>query len=368
MKISITGQNGFIGSHLFNYFSYKRDDIEIIDFKKSFFNNYTSLDRVLSSVDVIIHLAGINRSEDDNYIFEQNLKLTETLIESIKRTNFKGKLIFASSIQEKLSSAYGKSKKESTQKFIKASKKNNFKFASLLIPNVFGPFCKPYYNSFIATFCTNIIKNKKTNIVDSEIKLIYIDSLIKNIESAINNKKTVISVKEDITVKVSKTYELLQEFRLQYFDEGIIPKLDSEFKVNLFNTFISYIPLETFYPRKHILNEDPRGTFAEVIKTNINGQFSYSTTKTGIQRGNHFHTRKIERFSVISGNAIIELRRIGSKIKYVYELNGDEPSYVDMPIWHTHNIKNTGKKKLITLFWINEFYNHEDPDTFFEKV
>ena len=158
MKISITGQNGFIGSHLFNYFSYKREDIEIIDFKKSFFNNYTSLDRVLSSVDVIIHLAGINRSEDDNYIFEQNLKLTETLIESIKRTNFKGKLIFASSIQEKLSSAYGKSKKESTQKFIKASKKNNFKFASLLIPNVFGPFCKPYYNSFIATFCSNIIK------------------------------------------------------------------------------------------------------------------------------------------------------------------------------------------------------------------
>jgi len=368
LKISITGQNGFIGSHLLNYLFYKRDDIEIIDFKKSFFNDEKSLDKITSNADVIVHLAGLNRNEDDKFLYKENLRLTENLISSIKRTNYKGKIIFASSIQENLSSAYGKSKRDSSLKFQNNLKDNKFKFSSLLIPNVYGPFCKPFYNSFIATFSDNIIKNKQVDIVDSKVKLIYIDNLIKNIEDAINSSNILINVKEDITITVSKTHDLLKEFKLQYYDEGTIPKLDSEFKFNLFNTFVSYIPFEEFFPRKHILNKDKRGVFSEIIKSNINGQFSFSQTNKGIQRGNHFHTRKIERFSVISGTAIIELRRIGNEKKYIYKLSGDKPSYVDMPIWHTHNIKNIGDTPLITLFWINEFYNDKDPDTFFEKV
>ena len=368
MKISITGQNGFIGTHLLNYLSYKRDDVEVIDFKKSFFNDEESLDKITSNVDVIVHLAGLNRNEDDKLLYNENLRLTEALISSIKRTNYKGKIIFASSIQEDSSSAYGKSKRDSSLKFQNALKENQFKFSSLLIPNVYGPFCNPFYNSFIATFSNNIIKNKQVDIVDSNVNLIYIDNLIKNIEDSINSNNISINVKEDITISVSKTHNLLKEFKSQYFDAGTIPNLDSEFKLNLFNTFVSYIPFEEYFPRKHKVNKDNRGVFSEIIKSNINGQFSFSTTNKGIQRGNHFHTRKIERFSVISGTAIIELRRIGDKKKYIYELNGDKPSYVDMPIWHTHNIKNIGDTPLITLFWINEFYNDKDPDTFFEKV
>ena len=368
MKISITGQNGFIGSHLLNHLSYKRDNFEIIDFQKSFFNDEKSLDKITSNVDVIVHLAGLNRNKDDKFLYKENLRLTETLISSIKRTNFKGKIIFASSIQEDSSTAYGKSKRDSSLKFQNALKENQFKFSSLLIPNVFGPFCKPFYNSFIATFSDMIIKNKHVDIVESKVKLIYIDNLIKIIEDAINSSTILINVKEDITITVSKTLNLLKEFKYQYFDDGTIPELDSEFKFNLFNTFVSYIQFEDFFPKKHKLNKDKRGVFSEIIKSNINGQFSFSTTNKGIQRGNHFHTRKIERFSVISGTAIIELRRIGSKKKYIYKLNGDEPSYVDMPVWHTHNIKNIGDTTLITLFWINEFYNDKDPDTFFEKV
>ena len=315
MKISITGQNGFIGSHLLNFLFYKRDDIEIVDFKKSFFNDEKSLDKITSNVDVIVHLAGINRNEDNKFLYKENLRLTEALISSIKRTNYKGKIIFASSIQEGSSSAYGKSKRDSDIKFQNASKENQFKFSSLLIPNVYGPFCRPFYNSFIATFSHNIIKNKQVDIVDSKVKLIYIDNLINNIEDAINSNNISINVKEDITISVSKTHDLLKQFKFQYFNEGTIPKLDSEFKFNLFNTFVSHIQFEEFFPRKHRLNKDNRGVFSEIIKSNIHGQFSFSTTKKGIQRGNHFHTRKIERFSVISGTAIIELRRIGCKKK-----------------------------------------------------
>ena len=138
--------------------------------------------------------------------------------------------------------------------------------------------------------------------------------------------------------------------------------------MNLFNTFRSYIKHETFFPFYLTKNTDERGSFVETIKLQIGGQVSFSTTKPGITRGNHFHTRKIERFAVIKGKALIEIRKIGTDEIFSFELNGDKPSFVDMPIWYTHNITNIGNEELYTIFWINEFFNAEDADTFFEKV
>ena len=150
-------------------------------------------------------------------------------------------------------------------------------------------------------------------------------------------------------------------------ENGIFPNLEDPFEKALFNTFRCYVP-ESHYPVKYTKHTDNRGSFVEIARTQTSGQFSYSTTVPGITRGNHFHTRKAERFAVISGKALIQLRKIGTDEVIDYYLDGNEPAYVDMPIWYTHNIKNIGDEELITLFWINEPYNPEDADTYFEDV
>ena len=161
---------------------------------------------------------------------------------------------------------------------------------------------------------------------------------------------------------------MLENYKKVYYEEHCFPVLNSTFEVNLFNTFRSYIDHSSRYPVLLKKNTDQRGAFIETIKTSLGGQFSFSTTLPGVTRGNHYHTRKIERFIVIKGKATIELRRIGTSEKLHFELIGEQPSFVDMPVWFTHNITNVGDDELITLFWINEFFNPGDPDTYFEKV
>jgi UDP-2-acetamido-2,6-beta-L-arabino-hexul-4-ose reductase len=168
--------------------------------------------------------------------------------------------------------------------------------------------------------------------------------------------------------KVSEIKQLLHDFKNIYQDKGEIPSLVNSFKIQLFNTFRSYMDIRNHFPRKFIRHIDNRGAFVEVIRLGIGGQVSYSTTVSGITRGNHFHTRKIERFSVIYGKALIQLRKIGSNEILNFYLDGNESSYVDMPIWYTHNIKNIGEGELLTLFWINEHYDPKDPDTYFVSV
>jgi len=370
LKIAITGSEGFIGSHLSNTIKYKHKDIELISFRKSFFNKTSSLDKVINEIDVLVHLAGINRHDDQEYLYNQNIDLSKRIIESIKRTNFSGKLIFASSTQEKLDTAYGKAKKKSREMFNKEAKNIGFVFSGLIIPNVFGPFCKPNYNSFISTFCNNIIINKKNIIKENnKIPLVYINNVIAIIINNIYNKSPLKQVlKEDVLISVSDVKRLIEYYYSIYFKKGIIPNFKSKFQLNLFNTFNSFIVIDKHYPKELDQKSDIRGIFSEVIKSNMLGQYSYSITNPGEVRGNHFHTRKIERFTVISGNALIELRKIGTTKKISFKIKGDRSSYVDMPIWYTHNIKNIGKTPLITLFWINEFYDENDSDTFFEKV
>ena len=168
--------------------------------------------------------------------------------------------------------------------------------------------------------------------------------------------------------KVSEILMLLKEFKSQYLDNGQIPKLElKSFELDLFNTFRSFIPKD-YFPRKFKKNSDSRGVFVEILRANSAGQTSYSTTFPGITRGNHYHTRKIERFAVISGKALIQIRKVDSNIVYEYIIDGNEPAYVDMPIWYTHNIKNIGNTELLTLFWINEPYNSDDSDTYFINV
>ena len=170
------------------------------------------------------------------------------------------------------------------------------------------------------------------------------------------------------TVKVTRLLEKLEGFREDYFSAGIIPDLKEPFDRNLFNTFLCYANHASLFPFFFKQNTDDRGSFVEILKSNSRGQFSFSTTKPGVTRGNHFHTRKTERFAVIKGKARIEIRRIGTDKVFTFELDGTRPSFVDMPVWYTHNITNTGDDDLYTFFWISEFYDPDDTDTFFEKV
>ena len=369
-KIGITGVNGFVGQHLFNTLLHN-NNISLIPFQRNFFDDESKMDDFVQNCDVIVHLAGLNRSNDEEIIFNVNVNLTKTLISSLNRTKSKPHIIFASSIQENMNNVYGKSKKTARLNLKDWSLLNKSIFNGLIIPNVFGAFGAPFYNSFISTFAYQLINNQIPAINnDSEVNLIYVDELIKDIIDIINHpvSNDFQLIKHTNTKRVSEVLELLKSFKNEYLDKGQIPRLElNSFELNLFNTFRSHIS-KTYFPRNFTKHIDDRGLFVEVIRANSAGQSSYSTTVPGITRGDHYHTRKIERFAVISGKASIKLRKVNSEEVIEYTLDGNTPSYVDMPVWYTHNITNIGNSELITIFWINEPYNEEDSDTYFMKV
>ncbi len=369
-KVGVTGSNGFIGWHLCQTLKLETDKFELVEFKREWFNATENLDIFVTNCDVIIHLAGLNRHSEDEVIFKTNIGLAEKLIESFKRTQYKGQLIFSSSIQEERNNTFGNSKKLAKELFYDWALKSGANFKGLIIPNVFGAFGVPFYNSVISTFCHQLVQNEIPKIEnDATLNLIYINDLVTVIIDFIE-VESIENIKVDYTdtYKVSELLELLYKFKVKYFENGQIPNFTNRFELNLFNTFRSYLDIKNHFPIKYKNNIDERGNFVEIIRLETGGQVSFSTTKKGIIRGNHFHTRKIERFSVIKGEALIQLRKIGSGETIDYYLSGDEPAYVDMPIWYTHNIKNIGEEDLYTMFWINEFYDEKDPDTYFEFV
>jgi UDP-2-acetamido-2,6-beta-L-arabino-hexul-4-ose reductase len=374
IKVGITGQSGFIGTHLFNFLSLKKEEINTITFKDSYFENEDQLRVFITSCDVIVHLAALNRHGDPQVIYDTNLKLVNQLIEAMEITNSRPHLLFSSSTQEACDNLYGKSKHDGRLLFEQWALRNSTRFTSFVIPNVFGPFGNPFYNSVIATFCHQLTHNERPEVlIDADLQLIYVNELVdlfyqKILGAVAGSNIDMFKVLYTSENKVSELLLMLKVYKKVYFEEHCFPELNSQFQVNLFNTFRSYIDHSTHYPVQLKKKTDQRGTFIETIKTSLGGQFSFSTTLPGVTRGNHYHTRKIERFIVIKGKAVIELRRIETAEVLHFELSGEQPSFVDMPVWYTHNISNVGDEVLITLFWINEFFNPDDPDTFFEKV
>ncbi len=379
IKVGITGQSGFMGTHLYNYLSLKEDEIELIPFKDESFDSVSNLQKFVKQCDTIVHLAAMNRHGDPQVIYDTNIRLIKTFLSVLDASDSKPHIIFSSSTQEEQDNLYGKSKRDGRKLFEAWAEKNNTKFTALIIPNVFGPFGNPYYNSFIATFCHQLTHGEQPEVqVDGEVKLIYINELAEVFYKAITNHQSpVTSYQSLITnyqvsftkeIKVSRVLALLKEYKDNYFEKGIIPNLDNPFERNLFNTFLCYIDYKSFFPFHLTKHSDDRGSFVETIKLHSGGQVSFSTTVPGITRGNHYHTRKAERFAVIKGKARIELRRIGTDEILSFDLDGENPSFVDMPIWYTHNITNIGDEELYTFFWISEHYNPQDPDTFYEKV
>lgn len=366
MRVGITGQAGFVGTHLYNLL--KLDSkFEPIPFEDSYFQNEDQLRVFVGQCDVIVHLAAMNRHENPQVIYDTNIELVDKLINAMNSENVKPHVLFSSSTQETLDNLYGQSKKKGREMLEQWAEQKGGSFTGLVVPNVFGEFSLPNYNTFIATFAHKLVNGEHpTVMVDNDVQLIYVGSLCRFIISQFENKEVKrVEIPFDFQKKVTEILAMFENFNELYNRQGFIPELKDIHDVNLFNTFRSYMK-----PRcmKLVQHADDRGVFVETIKLGVGGQVSFSTTVPGITRGNHYHTRKIERFIVIKGKARIQLRRIGTEEVINFDLDGSEPGYVDMPIWYTHNIINIGDEELYTQFWINEWYNPEDGDTYFETV
>jgi len=373
IRVGITGQSGFIGTHLFNFLKLQKKEITTVPFIDSWFSNKEQLKEFVSGCDAIVHLAAMNRHGDPQVIYDTNLELVRCLVDVLEETGSRPHVLFSSSTQETRDNMYGKSKYEGRMMLEQWALKNNARFTGFVIPNVFGPFGNPYYNSVVATFCHQLTHNEEPRIEnDSDLGLIYVNELVEWFRKKIVDPGADTVSRFDVPAtaftRVSQILDTLRSFKKEYFENNAVPELIDNFSVNLFNTFRSYIDHKHHFPVSLKKNTDDRGSFIETVRTSTGGQFSFSTTNPGITRGNHFHTRKTERFIVIRGEAVIRLRRIGTSEILEFRLNGNDPSFVDMPVWYTHSITNTGKEELLTLFWINEFYNPDDPDTFFEEV
>jgi UDP-2-acetamido-2,6-beta-L-arabino-hexul-4-ose reductase len=368
--IGITGSSGFIGSYLFNFLKLK-ENVELVSIEDDYFEQDEMLRNSIRKCDVILHFAAVNRHQDERLLFETNVLLVKKLIAAMNAEQARPHLFISSSIQEERDNPYGRSKKIGRELMAAWARERQANFTGLIIPNVFGPFGLPFYNSVIATFSHQLTHNESPSILkDDEVKLIYVDELAGIIWKLIleENNDDHFVIQPTSICKVSDLLKQLLAFKNQYLDNGTIPLLKNEFDRDLFNTFRSFIDHKSHFPSRLVKHSDDRGFFSELVKSSIAGQFSYSSTKPGITRGNHFHTRKIERFIVISGKAQINLRRVGKSNIDSFDLDGSSPSFVDIPVWYTHNIINIGNEDLVTLFWINEFYDPDDPDTYFETV
>lgn len=370
-RIGITGQKGFIGSHLFNSLQLFPNEFECVPFEDVYFEKDETLYQFVAQCDVIVHLAAVNRHENQQVLYDTNVALTQKLVAALKKTESKAHVFISSSTQEEHENLYGKSKRVARELLNDWAKNYGGRATGLIIPNVFGAFGKPFYNSFIATFCYQLTHGQSPIIAtDAQVNLIYVHELTSLIINEIRTEKgtSALYVSHTSTQKVSEVLALLQSFANSYLEKGEIPILINAFEYNLFNTFRSYIDHKSHFPVKLTQHNDTRGTFVEVIRLGIGGQCSFSTTHPHITRGNHYHTRKIERFTVIKGKALIQLRKIDTQEVLEFYLDGSEPAYVDMPIWYTHNITNIGEDDLYTIFWINEPYKPDNADTYFLEV
>jgi UDP-2-acetamido-2,6-beta-L-arabino-hexul-4-ose reductase len=368
-KIVITGLVGFMGLHLRDRLS-REQDIEAPSFEDAYFSQPDKLREVLAGSDTVVHLAAMNRG-DENQIYTTNIELVNKLTAALDSLSIRPHVIFSSSTQAALDNSYGRSKKEGTRLLEEWSKKTNAPVTALAIPNVFGDRGRPFYNSVVATFCHILTHGGKPEVqVDKEVSLIYINELVEVFWEKIQNRPAGfehVTVKPTAAAKVTDILKLLNHFKECFYDKRIVPTFANTFEKNLYNTFISYAE-SADYEQPLTLRTDERGSLFEVVKEEKGSQIFFSTTKPGIVRGNHYHTRKQEKFCVVRGDAIIRIRRIGTDKVIEYMVSGEKPVVVEMPIFYTHNIENVGTGELCTLFWTNELYNPNDGDTFFEKV
>lgn len=389
-KILVTGSNGFVGKNtVVALKEAKKYDVLTIDRN----NTEEELKKAVLESDFIVHLAGVNRPKETEEFYEGNGGLTEKIVGFLKENNKNTSILITSSIQAELDNDYGKSKKQSEDVLIKYSDECDSKVYIFRLPNLFGKWCRPNYNSAVATFCHNIAHDLDVWVNDPaiELNLVYVDDVIASIMDAIEDENIIKLANIDEEVAVTTTgasslqidkyyYEVTTVYKrtlgnivdsLRMFRNMrkslLIPDLSDGFNKALYSTYLTYLEEDDFsyYLDK---KEDNRGWLAELVKSEQFGQMFVSKTHPGITRGNHWHHTKTEKFIVIQGQAAIRFRKIDEDKVIEYIVDGEKPQVLDIPPGYTHSIENIGQDEVITLFWSNEMFNPDKTDTYFLEV
>lgn len=369
MKILITGANGFIGKNLIAELK-NRKYTDVYEYDRE--TDPTLLDEYCKEAHYVFHLAGVNRPKEQSEFMEGNFGFTSTLLDTLKTYKNTCPVMIASSIQAERDNTYGKSKKAGEDLLFDYSKETGAKVLVYRFPNVFGKWCRPNYNSVVATFCHSIAHNLSITMNDSSVvmNLVYIDDVVNELINALegnenrNGKFSEVPVLHTITL--GEIADLIYSFRKSR-EERSIPDMSNEFTKKLYSTYLSYLPEEQFsYELK--MNVDNRGSFTEFIKTTDRGQVSVNISKPGITKGNHWHHTKNEKFLVVSGKGVIRFRKIDSDEIIEYFVSGEKMEVVDIPTGYTHNIENLGDADMVTIMWANEQFDPEKTDTYYLEV
>lgn len=370
MKILVTGAKGFIGRNLIAELKNRGYDTV---FQYDTDSTPEQLEAYLRDCDFVFHLAGVNRPQKEEEFMEGNFGFTSLLLNGLKEKGNKAPVLITSSIQALLDNPYGKSKKAGEDLLLEYQAETGAKALIYRLQNVFGKWCRPNYNSVVATFCHNIANDLPIKISDREnrISLVYVDDVVDTFISAMEGKEPCAQdglyyVMSVYPVKLGEIADLLHSFRVSRKDLRI-PDMNDPFTKKLYSTYLSYLPEREFaYPLK--MNADNRGSFTEFLKSQERGQVSVNISKPGITKGNHWHHTKTEKFLVVSGQGVIRFRKIDSDTVIEYNLDGSRLEVVDIPPGYTHNITNTGVTDMVTIMWANELFDPEKPDTFALQV
>lgn len=364
MKVLITGANGFVGKNLVAHLS-ERSDLEVLRFTRA--DSMDNLAALVAQVDFIFHLAGVNRPQNPQEFQSGNTDLTCALCEAIVGSGRQIPLLFTSSSQAQLDNPYGVSKRGAEQALLDLGASHGSLVHLFRLPNVFGKWARPNYNSAVATFCHNIARNLPIQINDSQalINLVYIDDVIESFVAVLDGKlvgEPFVSVEPQYSITVGELAEQMERFRESRKTLTTEP-VGTGLVRALYSTYLSYLPPERFTYEVPKYG-DPRGVFVEMLKTKDSGQFSFFTAYPGVTRGGHYHHSKTEKFLVIKGKACFRFRHIVSSEFYELFTDGERPEVVEtVPGW-THDITNVGDEEMIVMLWANEIFDRERPDTY----
>jgi len=369
MDILITGANGFVGKNLVATLKQK-DDINLFLYTRG--SSVTDFDTYTKNADFVFHLAGVNRPENDEEFIEGNANLTKDLLNKLVEHDNTVPVLLSSSIQAKLDNPYGKSKKIAEDLVLEYGEDNNVKTYVYRLPNLFGKWSKPNYNSVIATFCYNLARDIDITVDDpnTELTLAYIDDVIEEFINAMNGNDTKEGKYNIIptthTVALGEIADLIKLFKESRSNRKI-PNLNDTFTKKLYSTYLNFLPEDDFsYPL--VMHEDDRGHFTEFVKSPYAGQVSINVSKPGITKGNHWHHTKNEKFLVVSGEGIIRFRDPYSEKVIEYNVSGEKLEVVDIPTGYTHSIENIGNTDMVTVMWVNEMFDPDKPDTYHLEV
>lgn len=371
MKVLVTGAKGFIGRNLISELE-RREKVSVLPFDID--TPSELLDEYCRECDFVFNLAGVNRPEHVEEFMEGNFGFATTLVETLKKYGNTCPVMNSSSIQAALENPYGKSKKAGEDMMFSYGLESGAQVYIYRFPNVFGKWCRPNYNSAVATFCHNIAHNLPIQVNDRStvMHLVYIDDVVEELLQALDRHPHVnadgycyVPVEHEITL--GEIVNLLYSFRESRSNFMIPDMSENSFEKKLYSTYLSYLPEEEFsYPL--VMHEDARGSFTEILKSADRGQVSINISKPGITKGNHWHHTKNEKFVVVSGKALIRFRKYGEDRVIEYHVSGDKLEVVDIPTGYTHSIINEGETDLVTLMWCNECFNPGRPDTIYEPV